>query len=118
MEEELRRLLEKPGELFSFFFLQALLLFFFFLFLPSTWRCALRRSRSPEVQCGATARGDADAAAGGDRGRQERHRGGSGRGQAEVEALHNHRGEEGKKMLQNNVDLGPHQGGGGGPTAE
>lgn len=76
VEEELRRLLEKPGELLlaglpsksSFFFS-----FFFalnFVLLGSV--------RSPEVQSGATARGDADAAAGGDRGWQERHRGGPG----------------------------------------
>lgn len=83
-----------PVSFFSQAFLRNPPLFFFCLEL-----CAASSVRSPEVQSGATARGDADAAAGGDRGWQERHRGGSGWGQAEVEALHNHRG----KQQQHNV---------------
>lgn len=71
VEEELRRLLERPGEL----------LFAGPPSQPSSLLLQLCGNfvlRSPEVPSGAAARGDADAAAGGDRGRQERHRGGSG----------------------------------------
>lgn len=85
VEEELRRLLEKPGELLhprpSFQIPPP-------FGLSLNFATTLLWVRPPEVPSGAAAGGDADAAAGGDRGRQERHRGRSGRRQTEVEVLH------------------------------